>query len=358
MGVQPSALNPEFALPSTWQDGWSNLTLLPFWSSGHLLVPVSGALRVEVGAYLLIPFLAAAPSAVWIGIIFSAMVNWQLGLTPDQFGLRYTGFLTCFMAFGVGSLVCHYKPRLEKFASPLGSTLAWLAHCTVWLFWGVWPWTWGLYVSLILTAWVLISFVDRKPSAIDKWLGENGPVCTLTKPAGLKSFIDYLATKPASQESGRSLAEKLCNKKVKDLVLEYLKQSITDFTASKSSSFGKDWSPENKSATVKISNEISKSPTVAGMFDKANNVSNCPVKLLNVFEKKSYLESAKALDDIDNLNKKNREAQEKLNKDITKYASDIQKYSDISKTIHFVARDTSGNVILDLSIEPRKEAKK
>jgi peptidoglycan/LPS O-acetylase OafA/YrhL len=189
MGVQPSALNPEFVLPVTWRDGLSNLTLLPFWSSGHLLVPVSGALRVEVGAYLLIPLLAAAPAAAWIGIILSAIVNLQLGLTPDQFGLRYTGFLTCFMAFGVGSLVCHYKPWLEKLASPLGSTLAWLAHCTVWLFWDIWPWTFGLYVSLILTAWVLISFVDRKPSGFDKWLGDlSYPVYLFHTTVGVALF--------------------------------------------------------------------------------------------------------------------------------------------------------------------------
>lgn len=188
-GVSPSTLNPEFLLPTTWQDGLANLTLLPFWNSGHLLVPVSGALRVEVEAYLLIPLMAASPSAALIGFVLSAIGNWQLGLTPEQFGLRYTGFLTCFMAFSMGSLVCHYKPQLQKIAHPVASSIAWLAHCTIWLFWDVWPWTFGLYASLLLTAWVLISFVDRKPSSIDKWLGDlSYPVYLFHTTVGIALF--------------------------------------------------------------------------------------------------------------------------------------------------------------------------
>jgi len=189
MGVQPADINPEFILPSHWRDWLTNLTLFSFWGSSRLLVPVSSALSVEVGVYLLIPVMAAAPSAALLGLILSGILNWQLGLTPEQFGLRYSGFLTCFMAFGVGSLVCHYKPQLEKLASPIVSTLAWLTHCTVWLFWGIWPWTLGLYVSLILTAWVLISFVDRNPSVFDKWLGDlSYPVYLFHTTVGVALF--------------------------------------------------------------------------------------------------------------------------------------------------------------------------
>lgn len=192
MGIEPSTLNPEFVLPSNWRDGLTNLTLLPLWGSNHLLVPVSSALSVEVGVYLLIPIMAAAPSAALLGVILSALLNWQLGLTPAQFGLRYSGFLTCFMAFGVGSLVCHVKPQLERFAHPVLSTLAWLAHCTIWLWWDFWPWTLGLYASLVLTAWVLISFVDRKPSAQDKWLGDlSYPVYLFHTVVGIGLFGQF-----------------------------------------------------------------------------------------------------------------------------------------------------------------------
>jgi len=172
LNIQPSLLNPEFVMPEDWRDWMTNLTLFPFWGSGRLLVPVSSALSLEVGVYLLIPILAASPSAALTGLILSGIVNLQLGLTPSQFALRYSGFLTCFMAFGVGSLVCHYKVHLEKFSYPFWSSCTWIAHCAIWLWWGVWPWTLGLYVSLILTAWVLISFVDQKPSGLDKWLGD------------------------------------------------------------------------------------------------------------------------------------------------------------------------------------------
>lgn len=188
-GIQPAELNPEFVLPTHWRDWLTNLTLLPFWGSGRLLVPVSNALSIEVGVYLLIPLMAAAPACALLGVILSGVLNWQLGLTPEQFGIRYSGFLTCFMAFGIGSWVCHYKLMLEKFAHPIASSVAWLAHGTVWLLWGVWPWTWGLYFSLFLTAWVLISFVDRQPSAWDKWLGDlSYPVYLFHTTVGIAFF--------------------------------------------------------------------------------------------------------------------------------------------------------------------------
>jgi len=188
-GVQPHSLNPEFVMPSQWRDWLTNMTLLPFWGSGRLLVPVSNALSVEVGVYLLIPVMAAAPSTALLGLILSGLLNLQSGLNPEQFAHRYSGFLTCFMAFSMGSLVCHYKSQLQKLAHPVASSIAWLAHCTIWLFWDVWPWTFGLYASLLLTAWVLISFVDRKPSTIDKWLGDlSYPVYLFHTTVGIALF--------------------------------------------------------------------------------------------------------------------------------------------------------------------------
>lgn len=171
-GVNPAQLNGQFVMPQHWRDWATNIGLLPIWGAGNLLVPVSGALGVEVGVYLLIPLLARAPAVAWLGLILSAMLNWQYGIQTDKFALRYSMFLTSFMAFAAGALIAHYRVTLQRFQAPWLSTLAWLAHCGVWLRWDQWPWTWGLYVSLLLTAWVLISFADRKAHAVDRWLGD------------------------------------------------------------------------------------------------------------------------------------------------------------------------------------------
>jgi hypothetical protein len=43
-GVNPSILNGQFVLPQHWRDWATNISLLPIWGGGNLLVPVSGAL--------------------------------------------------------------------------------------------------------------------------------------------------------------------------------------------------------------------------------------------------------------------------------------------------------------------------
>lgn len=172
LGVNPAALNGQFVLPQHWRDWATNLGLLPIWGAGNLLVPVSSALGVEVGVYLLIPLLAKSPAVAWLGLILSSLLNWQQGIETQSFALRYSMFLTSFMAFAAGSLVAHYHQRLSRWQAPWLSSVAWLLHCAVWLRWDQWPWTWGLYFSLLLTAWVLISFADRKASALDRWLGD------------------------------------------------------------------------------------------------------------------------------------------------------------------------------------------
>lgn len=171
-GVNPAALNGQFVMPQHWRDWATNIGLLPVWGAGNLLVPVSGALGVEVGVYLMIPLLARSPAVAWLGLILSAMLNWQYGIETQKFAMRYSLFLTSFMAFAAGSLVAHYREHLQHWQAPWLSSLAWLAHCLVWLRWDQWPWTWGLYASLLLTAWVLVSFAERKANSIDRWLGD------------------------------------------------------------------------------------------------------------------------------------------------------------------------------------------
>lgn len=172
LGVTPSALNPQFLPPQNAGDWFNNLTLLPLTGGSGLFVPVSGALAVEVAAYLLMPLMTASRAAAWLGLILSFFLSLKYGLTIETFGLRYSSFLTCFAVFALGALVCHYRSALARFSSPLFSVLAWLLQCIIWLRYDQWPWTYGLYVSALLSAWVVISLVNQKTGTLDRILGD------------------------------------------------------------------------------------------------------------------------------------------------------------------------------------------
>lgn len=171
MGVSPSSLNPQFVLPQTLIDWLSNGLLLPIPTAG-LLVPVAGALAVEIGAYVLIPLMALNRSSAWLAFILSAVLNIKYGFGVDSFGERYSGFLTCFMAFAAGALLSQYSESLNRLRSPWLSFSAWSIHCLVWIKFPHWPWTYGLYVSLLLSAWVVISLAPIKQGKLDQFLGD------------------------------------------------------------------------------------------------------------------------------------------------------------------------------------------
>lgn len=171
IGVLPSTLNPQFVRPHTALEWMSNVFLLPIPTPG-LFVPVAGALAVEVGAYVLIPLMATNRSAAWLGFILSFALNVKYGFGLDSFGERYSGFLTCFMAFSAGALLSQYRESLSQLRAPRLSFAAWGFHCLVWLWFPYWPWTYGLYVSLLLSAWVVLSLAPVKQSRLDQWLGD------------------------------------------------------------------------------------------------------------------------------------------------------------------------------------------
>jgi peptidoglycan/LPS O-acetylase OafA/YrhL len=47
-----------------------------------------------------------------------------------------------------------------------------MAHGVVWLFFPTWPWTWGLYFSLLLSAWMVVSLQAQPSGKLDKMLGD------------------------------------------------------------------------------------------------------------------------------------------------------------------------------------------
>jgi peptidoglycan/LPS O-acetylase OafA/YrhL len=176
LGIVPSLLNPEFNIPHTFGDYWVNLTLIPVFQGGNLLVPVSGALATEIGAYILMPFIAFSRLAAILGLILSLIANIRLGLTIDNFAVnfatRYSSFLTCYIAFTFGSLTYHLKDYFDKARLPFLSVIVWVVHSLLGIKFNLYPWMYGLYVSILLSAWVVISLIKSGGSKVDKFLGD------------------------------------------------------------------------------------------------------------------------------------------------------------------------------------------
>ena len=153
--------------------GWLfALTLLPFFPVTKTPVVGANALGIEVGAYLLMPLLAKSRSAAWVAMIIATYINWNYGLTTDSFAIRYATFLPCLFAFSAGSLIAHYRDVLAKYSMPFISIVVWFVHCLLWYKFHWWPWTYGIYVSVLLSAWVTISLDKKNTSRVDKLLGD------------------------------------------------------------------------------------------------------------------------------------------------------------------------------------------
>ncbi|PWK85715.1 acyltransferase family protein [Fulvimonas soli] len=169
--VDLTRLNPQFAMPHGRE--WLNpLTLLPVFRGSNLPVPVSSALATEVGMYLLMPLLARSRSGAWLALVLGVVANATAGFGMQSFAERYTYFQTCLFAFAAGSLTAHYIEELRRLAMPALALAAWIAHGLIWLKWDPWPWTYGLYSSVLLSAWVVVSLDARQTSAWDKLLGD------------------------------------------------------------------------------------------------------------------------------------------------------------------------------------------
>ena len=186
-------------------------------------------------------------------------------------------------------------------------------------------------------------------SAIESWLGEKGPASLLAQKK--ITFKDFLVKKFNSNSSAL-LVEILKGHDVKALLDEYIKKCLTDFEASKPKSFDKDWKTENKDSIRALHTEVNKSKNMIDLFAKANNVSNKPAEISALFNN-TYLPAAKALDAIHDFYLSNKTAQQTLTKDKQKTINEVSKYSDLSQSIKFISKDQSGNVILELSIEPK-----
>lgn len=191
-GIDPASLNPQFKYPANMTEWIANIFMLFALPQSGLLVPVAGALYVEVGAYALMPFFAASRTAAILGCLIAFFVNFQFGFTGESFIQRYAGFATGLLPFAVGSLICHYRRTLHPFATPTYSILAWMLFCLVWLAFPSFPWTYGLPLSVLLSAWVVISLAERQTGRIDKLIGDlSYPLYLLHTTVGAWWILHY-----------------------------------------------------------------------------------------------------------------------------------------------------------------------
>lgn len=165
------SLNPAFCMPSTFEEYVINIFMLPIPTHG-LLVPVAGALFTEMWAYMLMPFSANSKSSAWLGLIITCCVNMQYGFSPETFPERYSLFTPAILGFFVGSLSCHYFEDFKKIAMPRISVIVWCINALLWWLDVYYPWTYGLYISLLLSAWVVISLFPINTGNVDKILGD------------------------------------------------------------------------------------------------------------------------------------------------------------------------------------------
>ena len=158
-GIDLRPINGEFYMPSGLREWSYAITLFPGIQRGGLPVAVSNALGIEVGFYMLMPFLARSKSTAWFAFILAIILNLKLGIVGESFGDRYATFLPCMLPFAAGALACLYREKLSKFNMPITSLIVWLVHGGLWLYLPGYPWTWGLYISMILSVWMVLSLI-------------------------------------------------------------------------------------------------------------------------------------------------------------------------------------------------------
>ena len=114
----------------------------------------------------------AAKAPRYSELLVACAANYQYGFGMDTFVARYSGFATALLPFAVGALTCHYRAKLGHFRAPGLSIFVWCVHSLYWLLDPYWPWTYGLWLSVLLSAWVVLSLAEIKGGSADKWMGD------------------------------------------------------------------------------------------------------------------------------------------------------------------------------------------
>lgn len=182
-----NSLNPEFGFPSSIESLFFNATLFPGFKTNHLLVPVSIALGLEVGFYILAPIISYKRLIALIFLALTVAVNYKFQITEATFAERYSGFWCSLFSFCMGVTFYFYKHKLAFFKNPRLSIYLWAIQFNIILVNLLIPWDWGLYVSLFFTLFVLNSLCDQPINKLDLILGDMSYLIYL-----LHTTIGYL----------------------------------------------------------------------------------------------------------------------------------------------------------------------
>ncbi|WP_299255330.1 acyltransferase [uncultured Cytophaga sp.] len=183
-------LNHEFGFPDTLVNWVSNIVLLPTYFLENP-VPVANALRIEVFYYFIIILLAIDKRIAWLGFFVGLVWNIYLLFISysekvDTFGLRYATLGPCSIAFAGGAILYHYKSFFGRFSNKNLSLITWMLNGLIWFKLPQYPWGIGIYISLALSAWVVISLYKEKANKMDLILGDlSYPVYLLHSTLGL-----------------------------------------------------------------------------------------------------------------------------------------------------------------------------
>lgn len=162
----------------------ANITLIVPAASTGFAISQAWSLHVELVFYIAMLFLARSRTRVIIWSIISlGLVVWQ-HLDQLSFAERYTGILGSSLAFSVGSLVYHYKDRLNLQSAhlPVSMTLFLFHTFAAAELWGfprdgdfsllLYPHHYGLYANTLLGAYVLVAVISHKKVSIVERVGK------------------------------------------------------------------------------------------------------------------------------------------------------------------------------------------
>lgn len=76
------------------------------------------------------------------------------------------------MAFAFDALTYHHRNQFEKFKLPLHSVMIWITPSFLGMKFNLYPWVYGIYITIGLSGWVTISLIKFNVGKLDRHLGD------------------------------------------------------------------------------------------------------------------------------------------------------------------------------------------
>lgn len=172
---------PQLHMPTTISSWLFSLTLLTPLTGGGELLHGCSALHVELCMYIAMA-LGLSRSIRTTGAWFFVSVLYTAYLLKSgvAFAERYAFVLPCTMAFSTGAFLYHLSKHIPPIKSPWAAVSAaaiWWLH--VWVTQHVrgGPWNVGLYTSLIVSCFAILTLKDLKKKELPRWAAKLDTLC-------------------------------------------------------------------------------------------------------------------------------------------------------------------------------------